>query len=187
MDHGGHLQDLVEVYTRLADRIITTGEAIRALLLRDLPLAPERVVSIPTGIDLARFDPARVSGETVRQSLGLIEAEVVGMLSVLRSWKGHARFVEAFPAVLARRPAAHLVLAGEGPQRAAIRDGETGLLVPVGDDTALADRVARLLEDRDLGARLAGAGEALVRRAFGLDAMLDRVEAVYREAIMSYE
>lgn len=243
------------VYTCLADRIITTGEAIRALLLRDLPLAPERVVSIPTGIDLGRFDPARASGEAVRRSLGLVGAEAVGMLSVLRSWKGHARFVEAFPAVLARRPVARLVLVGEGPQRAAIeatvaacglaqrvhllghredvpeilaaldvvvsastggegvpqalvqalamrrpvaatdaggtreliRDGETGLLVPVGDDATLADRVVRLLEDRALGARLAGAGEALVRRAFGLEAMLDRVEAVYREAIMSYE
>jgi len=42
----------------------------------------------------------------------------------------------------------------------AVRDGETGLLVEPGDDAALAAALRRLLSDRALRARLAGAGRA---------------------------
>lgn len=46
----------------------------------------------------------------------------------------------------------------------AVRDGETGLLVPERDADALAAALARLLDDVDLRVRLARAGRALVER-----------------------
>jgi len=45
-------------------------------------------------------------------------------------------------------------------------DGETGLLFPVGDVSALADAIARLIDDRALARKIADAGQAQVKRKF---------------------
>src|SRR5690349_9434575 len=45
------------LYTRATDRIVTTGEKLREQMLRETGVAADRVVSIPTGIDLERFHP----------------------------------------------------------------------------------------------------------------------------------
>ena len=37
-----------------------------------------------------------------------------------------------------------------GGPRAVIEDGKNGFLIPVGDEDALADRICRLIEDKDL-------------------------------------
>src|SRR5581483_9594968 len=39
------------------NRIITTGEATRRLLIEESGLSPHRIISIPTGIDLNHFRP----------------------------------------------------------------------------------------------------------------------------------
>ena len=46
-----------------------------------------------------------------------------------------------------------------------VRPGETGLLVPAGDPSALADAVNRLLEDGEMASAMGKAGRALVERA----------------------
>lgn len=66
--------------------------------------------------------------------------------------------------------------ASEGP-RALIREGESGLLVPVEDADALAVALRRLVEDRGLRAALADAGRA----AFAAEFAEPRVVALYRE------
>ena len=63
------------------------------------------------------------------------------------------------------------------------RDDDTALVVPAGDAAALADAIGRLLADPSLGARLATAARAFVLPRFGLDTMLDRMEAAFRRAI----
>ncbi len=63
------------------------------------------------------------------------------------------------------------------------RDGDTALVVPAGDAAALADAIGRLLADPSLRARLATAARAFVLPRFGLDTMLDRMEAAFRRAI----
>jgi len=45
-------------------------------------------------------------------------------------------------------------------------DGETGLLFPVGDASALADAMARLIDDKALARKLADAGQEQVKRKF---------------------
>jgi glycosyltransferase involved in cell wall biosynthesis len=60
-------------------------------------------------------------------------------------------------------------------------DGETGLLVPPRDSTALAAAIRRLLDDRELAQRLGDAGRRRVEEHFSLAAMNERILALYDE------
>jgi glycosyltransferase involved in cell wall biosynthesis len=62
-----------------------------------------------------------------------------------------------------------------------VRHGETGLLVPPGDATALAGAVDRLLADHSLRSRLSHAGRDLAQR-YAMPLHAAAVEAVYRDA-----
>lgn len=61
-----------------------------------------------------------------------------------------------------------------------IRDGETGLLVPVGDARALADAIERVLTDRALAARLVANGAALVRERFAPERVATQYLEIYQ-------
>ncbi len=60
-----------------------------------------------------------------------------------------------------------------------ISEGTTGYLVPFGDVEALADRIAMLLADPALRARLGAAGHAAVLRDYTWDAKIARITAIY--------
>jgi glycosyltransferase involved in cell wall biosynthesis len=62
-----------------------------------------------------------------------------------------------------------------------VRDGDTGLLVPSGDSAALAEAIARYIDDPDLAAGLAGNGRAHVLREFSWTTITDRLVEVYGE------
>ncbi len=63
-----------------------------------------------------------------------------------------------------------------------IRDGETGVLVPTGDVTALARAIDDVLSRPDRGAALGVAGRRATLAAFGPQAVAARYAALYREA-----
>ena len=109
------------LYGRLADRVITSGQAIKDHLVRAAALDPARIVSIPAGIDVQRFAPV-TNARTVRRELGLADGDfVVGIVAVLRSWKGHAHLIEAVHRLAAEKVPAKLLIVGTGPQEAALR------------------------------------------------------------------
>ena len=64
-----------------------------------------------------------------------------------------------------------------------VADGDSGLLVPMGDAAALAEAIERLLADPDLRARLAAGGRARVLAAFTVDRTARGVEAVYDQLL----
>lgn len=103
------------LYRRAAQKVVTTGEAIRAQILR-LGIPPSHVVSIPTGIDPEAFAPG--SKEEAKQRLGLAGLQVIGVVATIRSWKGHRVLIEA----LKHLPPSHyrLVFVGDGPIRQSI-------------------------------------------------------------------
>lgn len=108
------------LYTSATRYIATTGEALREQLLAALQLAPERVVSIPTGVDTERFRPADAGMRgACRESLGLpVEVPLIGIVATLRGWKGHRFLIEAMTAPGLQQ--AHLVIVGDGPQQSAL-------------------------------------------------------------------
>jgi glycosyltransferase involved in cell wall biosynthesis len=95
----------------LPDAVITTGEDIRQRMIESSGFSASKIISIPTGIDLERFNPRKV--KLGFQPKGL----AVGMIGVLRSWKGHTFFIDAIPKILEQIPDAHFYIVGDGPQR----------------------------------------------------------------------
>ena len=239
------------LYTRAASAIVTTGEALKQQLVRDNGFDATRIVSIPTGIDLTKFAPPVSAAQqaATRARLKLPQDKrIVGIVATLRSWKGHRFLIEAF--AMLKRADTHLLIVGEGPQRAALdqlvaqagigaqvtlagnqtdvvpwlqsmdvfalpsyanegvpqailqafacalpvvtteagaipevaRDGDTGLIVKMQDSAVLAQGLARLLDDAPLRARLGANAFAQAQARHGIDAMLDRMEAVFMRA-----
>jgi glycosyltransferase involved in cell wall biosynthesis len=88
---------------------------------------------------------------------------------------------EGFPnvvgeALLAGLPIA-VTAAGGIPE--IVSDGVHGRLVPVGDNAALARAIASLLDDPAGARRLAEAGRAHVRATYSVEAMVERMQALY--------
>ena len=98
---------------RLADRVVTSGEAVRAIVV-GAGVPAGRVVSIPPGVDTRRFHPG-VSGKTVRDELGLAaDQPLVGLVANIRGSKGHNVFLEAARDVLRAAPRARFLIVGDG-------------------------------------------------------------------------
>lgn len=107
---------IFNVVYRWPDGYVTTGKMIRDQLI-GVGIDPDRVVSIPTGVDVVRFSPD-VSGDAVREEFGLLPGEfLVVMIGVLRSWKRHDVFLEAVRRLGERKIPVRALVVGEGPQR----------------------------------------------------------------------
>jgi glycosyltransferase involved in cell wall biosynthesis len=155
--------------------------AIRAL--SDVPDAT--LVLVGDGSERERL-------ETIAQELGLADrVEFAGWSEEPRRYlPGFDAFVlpsrqEGFPlavveAMLASVP---VVASDVGSVGEAVLDGETGYLVPVEDPTALADRLRRLLSDRELAQRLGRSGRERARAHFTAEAMAHSFETLYREIL----
>ena len=101
------------LYGRASARIVTTGEALKRQLAEQNGIAPERMDSVPTGIDAERFRPGDKAA--ARKRLGLPQEKIlVGIVATLRSWKGHRYLIEA---VAGMDQGVALVIVGEGPMR----------------------------------------------------------------------
>jgi glycosyltransferase involved in cell wall biosynthesis len=107
-----------------------------------------------------------------------------GYLSSLDVFALPSRF-EGFPlAVLEALLARSAVVAADvGSVSEAVRDGETGLLVPPEDPTALAEAIRRVLADGELRQRLGEQGRRLVLERFTADHMTRAFESLYDEML----
>jgi glycosyltransferase involved in cell wall biosynthesis len=98
------------LYTRATKRIVTTGEALKKELIERNGFPPQRIDSVPTGIDTQRYRPG--DRRAARAALKLPQDKLlVGIIATLRSWKGHRFLIEALP------ENADLVIVGDGPMR----------------------------------------------------------------------
>ena len=166
------------LYRRATVRTITTGEALREQLVRDNGLDPDRVESVPTGIDASRY--GSIAKGDARRALGLpADAPLVGIVATLRSWKGHRHLVEALSRM--RRGDARLVVVGDGPQRDALEAQVRSL--DLGDRVTFAGQqhdVAPWLAALDVVALPSYANEGVPQAL--LQAMFARVPVVTTDA-----
>jgi glycogen synthase len=66
-----------------------------------------------------------------------------------------------------------------------VEHGVTGMRVPAGDETVLADALTRLLSDRTLAEQMGAAARARARESFTMDQCLSRFELLYDSLIHS--
>ncbi|MDX2233158.1 MAG: glycosyltransferase family 4 protein [Hyphomonadaceae bacterium] len=107
------------------DVVIANSDFTRAHVIKTHRVAPDRVVSIPRGVDLQRFDPAQVDAQRIasmRLLWGLRPDDrrpIVLLPARLTRWKGQPVLIEAAARIEAARPGgAVFVLAGDSQGRA---------------------------------------------------------------------
>lgn len=232
-------------FVTLADHILTTSDRITQHFQEIFQLPDERITTLPTGIDLKVFSPA---GEKAK----LVSADgcvpLIGMVSVLRSWKGHATFLEAAAQLKKSGFSGRFVIVGEGPMRQRleqqiadlkldegvtltghredvpavlralsvlaipstkhegvpqiglqalavktpvvgsdvggipeiIRPGETGRIFPGGNAAALTAALQETISCGEQTSAMAERGRARVETHHSLEAMLDKLDALYQ-------
>jgi len=64
-----------------------------------------------------------------------------------------------------------------------VRDGETGILVPMGDADAMAAAICRLLADPEAAAVMGQRGRQRVRDHFTIQSTARKVERLYEEVL----
>jgi glycosyltransferase involved in cell wall biosynthesis len=106
------------VYNALCDRIISSGDAIREVLITG-GVEPDKIVAIPAGVDVEQFHPA-VSGEAIRREFRL-GGPVVGTIAMFRHSKGHRVLLQAIPQILESEPRAIFLWVGDGVGHATLQ------------------------------------------------------------------
>lgn len=110
-----------------ATRVIAISEAVRSVLLAD-GIAPERITTVPSGIDVEAVRAVRAGA--IRTELGLPSGGPLAVaVGALVNHKGHATLVSAAASLLRRQPDLHWAIAGEGPLRGALEAQIGGLSV----------------------------------------------------------
>jgi len=110
------------LYRHLFDMVVVTGgdKTKRELVERD-GLAAERVEGFPIGLDVHYFCPAPPDRD-LRHEFGLPKGHLlVGLISYLRSYKGHEYFIDAARIISAQRKDVTFAIVGEGPLERFIR------------------------------------------------------------------
>ncbi len=102
--------------TRNCDRILTNSTYTRKTLLSIDPSVEERVEVIPMGVDVKRFQNAPSDNP-----IGKSQVPSVLYIGRLIDWKGLEYLIEAFAIVSQRVPGVQLIIGGEGPEEARLR------------------------------------------------------------------
>jgi glycosyltransferase involved in cell wall biosynthesis len=138
-------------------------EANLRRLARDLGIA-EQVTFAPNLVDLFTSLSAMdiFCLPSLRQGLGTIMLEAMAL----------------------GRP---VIATGVGGVYSAVRDNETGLVVPPSDSRRLAERILELLEDPLRARALADAGRRQVLEEFSVQRMVKETAELYREVLATRE
>jgi len=106
---------------RHIDRVISVSHATATWLREKRKVPAKKIIVIPYGVDLDRFQSSRKS--LTRESIGVKPDDVlIGQVSRLNEQKGHKYLVEAAFKIVKHIPNARFVLVGDGPLRGDIED-----------------------------------------------------------------
>lgn len=105
---------------RRADAVAVICEGLRADLIAR-GVAGEKIIVSPNGVDLNLFGSPAAPDPALAAQLGLAGAETIGFIGSFYDYEGLDDLIAAMPALVARRPAARLVLVGGGPAEERLR------------------------------------------------------------------
>jgi len=106
---------------RKADRVISVSNATAEWLVQKRKVSPDKVIIIPYGVNLQKFNPQKKS--VSRADIGVAETDlVIGQVSRLNEQKGHTYLIDAAPAIVKAAPNVKFVLVGDGPLRGQIEE-----------------------------------------------------------------
>jgi glycosyltransferase involved in cell wall biosynthesis len=123
----------------LADYIFTTGTSVAKDMVANNRINPDKILSIPTGIDDEVFNKKNYNREDCRKNFNFEDNQiVVGIIAVLRKFKRHDRFLQMAKFVIDNNPDKNIkfIIAGDGPQKDNI--------IKIIDDLELGDNVVML-------------------------------------------
>jgi glycosyltransferase involved in cell wall biosynthesis len=124
--HRSFLHRQLDMFAnRRTHHIVAVSSSIRAFLCQEEGIPADKVSVIYNAVDLERFTPKANGAEREqwRRTWGLpAEALVVGGIGRLHYQKNFPLFLEVAAAVSARIPEAVFVIAGEGPDLAALEE-----------------------------------------------------------------
>ncbi|MGC9270217.1 glycosyltransferase family 4 protein [Acidiphilium sp.] len=102
-----------------ADALITVSQAL-AEGVRALGIDPHKITTLRNGVDTEIFNPIEPS--TARAAIGQTNRYILSVGHLIPR-KGHDRVIEAFARLATAQLAGHdLIIAGDGPERAALGD-----------------------------------------------------------------
>jgi glycosyltransferase involved in cell wall biosynthesis len=92
---------------------------------------------------------------------------------------------DVMPLVLMEAMAAgcSVIASDVGSVRELIQHEKTRILVPPADPAATADAMLRMIDDPDLSAAIASAGQIEVQRCFSIGRMVEEMDGPYREVL----
>jgi PEP-CTERM/exosortase A-associated glycosyltransferase len=121
--HGSALyrlaQRLEDHALRRASAVVTIGECLREEVARRCPSA-RRLHVVPNGVDLSHFEPGPPDGEA-RRRWNPDGAPLLAYAGAFQPYEGLDVLLRGFELLLRSRPEARLLLAGSGPEDAALR------------------------------------------------------------------
>ena len=105
---------------RQAQHVFTICEGLRNdIAARGIPAS--KVTLIPNAVDIDAFDVNGAPDESLKASLGLQGATVLGFIGSFYAYEGLDLLIAALPRLLQRRPELRALLVGGGPQDEALR------------------------------------------------------------------
>jgi glycosyltransferase involved in cell wall biosynthesis len=109
------------LYRSATALVITVTDAIRSQCVAAELMAPDRVLALPGGVDLAKFHPG-VDGGAARRALGAPpDTPLIGIVSGLRVMKGHAIAIDAAERLARDSRKFRLLFVGEGAHEPEVR------------------------------------------------------------------
>ena len=108
---------------RWSQRIITVADAMRDQAVAAGVAAPEKFVTIYSGMEVDTFLAADTHRQTARRALGIADDEVViGKIARLFELKGHEYVIAAAPRILREFPRARFLFVGDGILREKLQE-----------------------------------------------------------------
>ncbi|GLT21003.1 hypothetical protein GCM10007933_04550 [Zoogloea oryzae] len=107
-------------HLRAADAVVAVSRFTQRVLVDEMGISPDRVCLIENGVDTKRFSPGP-DDPAFRARFGLAGKRIVVAVGRLIARKGFDQTIRAWPRIFAAHPDSHLLIIGDGPQRASLQ------------------------------------------------------------------